>query len=90
MTLGDIPDRPNSTEALAEMWKSKFKAGARKMLDVLIEAGGEFLTREELGERSGIASSGGTFGDYLSQLRRARLIEEKGSAIAATKTFFEL
>ena len=87
-TVGDIPDRPNSTAELVGMWKSKFKAGVGKMLDVLTEAHPDFISREELGERSGFTASGGTFSDYLSQLRRARLIEESSGQVKAADSLF--
>jgi hypothetical protein len=86
--VGDIPERPNSTDELVGMWKSKFKAGVGRMLDVLVEAHPSMLTREDLGERSGFAASGGTFSDYLSQLRRARLIEESGGQVKAAESLF--
>lgn len=76
--VGDIPDRPHSTDALVHMWKAKFKAGVGRMLEALVERHPEAITREKLGEVTGISAAGGTFVDYLSQLRRARLIEEPG------------
>lgn len=88
MQVGDIPPLPDSTGELVGMWKSKFKAGVGRMLDVLVEAHPHALSREELGERSGFTAAGGTFGDYLSQLRRARLIEEHGSQVKAAESLF--
>lgn len=88
MLVGTIPDRPDSTEELVGMWKSKFKAGIGRMLDVLVEAHPHEMKREELGERSGFAASGGTFGEYLSALRRARLIEESGGQVKAAESLF--
>lgn len=87
-SVGDIPPRPDSTEELVGMWKSKFKAGVGKMLDTLVTAYPAWISRELLGERSGFTASGGTFGDYLSQLRRARLIEENGSNVKAADSLF--
>lgn len=88
MTVGDIPNRPDSTEALVGMWKSKFKAGVGRMLDVLVTHYPQAIPREVLGEESGFTSSGGTFGEYLSQLRRARLIEESGGHVRAAESLF--
>ena len=87
-SVGDIPDRPDSTEALVGMWKSKFKAGVGRMLDALVASFPEPLTREQLGEESGFAASGGTFSEYLSQLRRARLIDESGGLVRAAESLF--
>jgi hypothetical protein len=85
---GDIPERPNSTEELVGMWRSKLKSGVGRMLDVLVAEYPEALTREDLGEKSGFAASGGTFSDYLSQLRRARLIEESSGQVKAAESLF--
>jgi hypothetical protein len=86
--VGDIPPLPSSTDELLAMWRPKFKAGVGKMLDVLVENYPGYITREELGERSGYAASGGTFSDYLSQLRRARLIQESGNTVTAAESLF--
>lgn len=85
---GNVPPRPESTHELVEMWKGKFKAGVGKMLDVLVARYPEEISREDLGQESGFASSGGTFGEYLSYLRRARLIEEIGGKVRASIALF--
>jgi len=56
--------------------------GARRMLDVLVAAGGEFVGREDLAQAAGMTKSG-TFTTYLSDLRTARLvvIENRGVAV---------
>jgi hypothetical protein len=86
--VGDIPERPDSTEALVGMWKSKFKAGVGRMLDVVVAQYPNAITREQLGEESGFAATGGTFSDYLSQLRRARLIDEPSGQVKASDSLF--
>lgn len=88
--IGTVAARPESSEELIALWKSKFKAGVGRMLDALVEAYPEWLSREELGERAGFAAAGGTFSDYLSQLRRARLIEEQAGQVRAHQALMEL
>jgi hypothetical protein len=88
LNVGDIPDRPSTTEELVAMWRPKFKAGVGKMLDVLVENYPGYVEREVLGESSGYAASGGTFSDYLSQLRRAGLIQESGRSVKAAESLF--
>jgi hypothetical protein len=46
------------------------------------------LTRAELGERAEISSTSGTFGDYLSALRRNGLLDETGDRIRAGEALF--
>lgn len=85
-----FPVRPDSPDELIRLWKSKFKAGVGRMLDVLVAAYPEKITREELGEQSGFAAAGGTFSEYLSALRRARLIDETGGRVGAATSVMEV
>lgn len=89
--LGDaVPQGPKTTDELLAMWRSKLLAGERKMFDILVESYPEEITREELGKRSGFAHEGGTFGTYLSTLRRNHLaVVTKETAVAA-EALFEL
>jgi len=88
--VGSIQPRPESPAELAALWKSKFKAGVGKMLDALVNAYPAAMTREDLGEATGFTSSGGTFSEYLSQLRRAKLIEEGGGSVRAAASLMEI
>jgi len=87
---GDRPVAPTTTDELIEMWRGKLVAGERKMLDVLIEAHPNPVTKEELGEKSGYTSSGGTFGGYLSTLRKNALAIVEGEEVTASDALFEL
>lgn len=82
------PPPPQSTEEILEMWRSALRAGERKMLDELVAIYPAALTREELGARTGITSSGGTFGTYLGMLRRNGLIDVAGDQVRASETLF--
>lgn len=79
---------PASTEELLELWRGALKAGARSMLDLLVEAYPEGITREELAERAGYSLEGGTFQSYLSSLRRNGLAEVDGALVTASPTLF--
>lgn len=56
------------------MWRRKLSSGARGMLDALLEAYPDGLSRAELAERIEMELSGGAFRTYLSQLRTNGLI----------------
>jgi len=84
----DVPPRPQTTEELLDLWRGVLRAGERKMLDELVAIYPQVLTREELGERAGYTASGGTFGAYLSTLRRNRLVEVNGDTMRASETLF--
>ena len=85
---GDVDPLPTDHEELLRLWKPKFKAGVAKMLEVLAMVYPSPISREELGERSGYAISGGTFTDYLSQLRRNRLAIVEGDSVRASPALF--
>lgn len=77
-----------SPSELQEMWGRKLKAGARRMLDALMEIHPDGLTRAELAEASEITVGSGTFSDYLSSLRRNTLAEERGGVVYAGEALF--
>lgn len=74
--LGTQPAAPLTTKEIVAMYQERLKAGARRMLDELVNAWPDGLSREELGEKAVVTVSGGTFGDYLSVLRTNGLAVE--------------
>ena len=84
-----IPAAPQSTEEVLEVWKPKLRDGARRMLDALVQRGGEAITKEELGEMAGLQKSG-TFSAYLSDLKTARLavVNRDGTVSANRESLF--
>jgi hypothetical protein len=89
--FGTTPPRgPDGPQELLEMWRKKLLAGERKMLDVLVGIYPKPITRGELGERTGYAASGGTFGNYLGTLRRNALATVEGESVRAADTLFEM
>ena len=85
---GGTPARPQTTDEILETWRRALRAGERRMLDVLLEARPNRLTRAELGIRSGFESSGGTFGTYLGSLRRNGLVDVDGDQVRVSETLF--
>ena len=86
--VGDIPELPTDSHGLVEMWASKFKAGAAMMLRKVAEIYPREISKEELGEATGFSVSGGTFGSYLSVLRKNNLVEIEDQMVKASKTLF--
>ena len=83
-------DMPTTTEEVVALWKPKLKGvGAQRMLDVLVNYGGEPIPKETLFVEAGFTSekgSSGTFSTYLSRLRTARLARTfKDGTVAADK-----
>lgn len=79
---GDVPAQPRTPEEILQRWRGEFRAGAQRMLDIIVEAYPRSVFRNELSERAGI-EKGGTFSTYLGELKRAELIQERGDGLYA-------
>lgn len=84
----ELPDAPATTDEVVAMWRQHLKAGARRMLDVLVDAHPSGLTRDELGAAVEIEPSGGTFSTYLGMLRRNGLADVDGDTVTAGDALF--
>lgn len=82
--LGGRP-APMTAAELQDHYRSILRSGARSMLDALIESYPAPLTREDLGDAAGLATTGGTFSTYLSDLTRNGLAERTQNGIRATE-----
>lgn len=62
--------RPKSSGELVALWNgtSDFKRGVRAMLDRLLQTPTAWLNREQLAEAAGMETTGGSTGDYISEL----------------------
>ncbi len=78
---GEVPAAPVSHGEVMEMWQRNLRAGCYRMLEVVVEAGRDGITREDLAEQSEFTASGGTFGTYLGILRRNGLVEVWGDVV---------
>jgi len=85
---GDVQPIPTDHDALLNMWCSKFREGAAKMLREICRVHPSYITREELGENTNFITTGGTFGTYLSELRRNGLITMDGQGVRASEALF--
>lgn len=81
---------PMTHEQLRAMWDSKLKAGARRMLDLLIDAWPNGMTRADLAEKSGVKERTGTFSDYLRSLVDNGLATRKSGQLLASPSLFML
>lgn len=82
--LGGQP-APMTASELQQHYRTVLRAGATKMLDALIEAHPNGLSREELGAAADIAITGGTFSTYLGDLTRNGLAERVDGQVVATE-----
>lgn len=87
-TAGIEPGAPVTAAEIREQWRAALKAGARVMLDHLLDAHPASLSRAELAQAAGLEQNGGTFGSYLSSLRSNGLAEVNGAQVRAADVFF--
>lgn len=84
----DATEVPASTEETLERWRQVLKAGARTMLDLLVQTYPAGWSRADLAAEAELEPSGGTFGTYLSTLRRNGLADVTGDRVTASDTLF--
>jgi hypothetical protein len=85
--VGDYEPLPTGSALLAYWIEQLGQSGAAKMLSVLGSEYPNALSRDELGERTGIAVAGGTFRTYLGKLKTLELVEGKGELRASADLF---
>lgn len=83
-----LPSTPLDSQAVQDQWRKVLKAGARTMLDALVDAWPDPMTRTELAAAAGLEPSGGTFGTYLGTLRRNGLATIDGEQVRASEILF--
>jgi uncharacterized protein len=79
---------PQTTDEVIQMWRSSLRAGERKLLDILVEAYPESISKDELAERAELTANSGTFGAYLGTLRRNGLAQVRDGQIHAGEALF--
>lgn len=66
------PVLPSDQESLFVLWSNKLGAGPRKMLRAILDNPG--LTLDDLGDATNFTNGGGTFGNYIRELKRLELV----------------
>ena len=75
-------------EKTLELWKSKLKPGAQRMFAVLADIYPRPLSKKELGMKTGLSPTSGTFGKYYRLLKDNDLIAVSGQHITVSETLF--
>jgi hypothetical protein len=86
--IAAVPDaEPLPTgEALREHWMRQLPEGERKLLEVLIEAYPEAVSREDLSDRTGLARS--TRDRYLQYMSNKMIVNANRGEVRASETLF--
>lgn len=82
------PITPPTLAQLHERIRAILDGPGRKIIDVVIEAGGGAISTEDVGRASGYEPSGGSFGTYLSRLSGLGLIRRARGMIEPTEVLF--
>lgn len=86
--LGRSVRAPATHEEMMARWRQSLRSGNYRMLEAVVEAGAQGLSRDELAGRLDMTASGGTFGTYLSVLRRNGLVDERSGLVVATEVLW--
>ena len=78
----NVPDCPQTAQDILAVWHKEFRAGGQRMLDIIVDAYPDSVSRQQLAEESGI-TAGGTFSTYLNELKRAELVDESRDGLRA-------
>lgn len=81
--IGGAPD-PMTAEELQQHYRTILRAGAVRMLDVIMESYPAPVDRETLGEKIEMSTASGTFSTYLGELVRNGLAERVDGGLVAT------
>lgn len=85
---GVYPREPQTQEQLITMWRENLQGGARRMFDVLVSIYPANKTRGDLALEAEMSSTSGSFGSYLSMMKRNGLIEVVGAEVKASDNLF--
>jgi uncharacterized protein len=87
--LGDkVPAAPTSHDEAMALWRKALRSGAFAMLEAIVAAGRDGISRDDVAAAVGMTASGGTFTTYLGDLRRNGLITEQHKRCTANDILF--
>jgi hypothetical protein len=85
---GVVPHAPSSPAEVQAMWLSKLPAYEASLLRVLLDEGGNTLSREELSERSGRSLSSSMFSPAIRTLLDMGLVQVSDQDLGASEDLF--
>lgn len=85
---GAYPQEPQTQEQTIAMWRENLQGGARRMFDILVSVYPASKAKQDLGFEAEMSPTSGSFGTYLSMLKRNGLIEVAGGDVKASDNLF--
>lgn len=86
MSFANVSEFP-SGDKLLELWCSKFREGAAKILRLVYER--QSISKDEIAAETNFSVYGGTFNTYIGELKRNNLILVEGNQIKIAEEFFQ-
>lgn len=83
-----IRSEPMTSGEIVATFSPKLKAGAKRMLELLVDAYPSNISKKELAEQAEVNIESGTFYGYLSSLRSNGLVEDDKGTARASPTLF--
>lgn len=81
--IGELGSAASTPDEVRQLLLPRFRAGARRMLQAIIDADERGLSRDELAEAAGMEVTSGTFNTYLGELRSNGLVSTDSGVIVA-------
>jgi uncharacterized protein len=85
---GAHPQAPQTQEQIIAMWRESLPGGAQRMFDILVSIYPASKTKQDLALEAEMSPTSGSFGTYLSMLKRNGLIEVTGANVKASDNLF--
>lgn len=79
---------PVDHDEAMEFWKAKITSGESKLLSVIVDAGEDGISREDIGLEAAYSLKGSTFQEYLRGLKRCGLAIERDGVYVAGDILF--
>lgn len=87
--VGELPDTPPNPQAVFEMWRSALPTYERDLLDSLVAAYPNGLTRQELSDQTGRSLTSSAFKAAISTLAKNGLAEMRAGEVRASDDLCE-
>jgi hypothetical protein len=87
---GQFGDTPRSLQAIADLFRKSLRAGAWRMLEVLLANPKDRIVRAALAEAAGMSPDSGTFTTYLGNLKSTGLVSATRSDVGIAYDMLEL
>ncbi len=85
--LGENYERLPTGEALQEWWLQRLPEGESKILKLLLDRGGQAVSRDEISDATGYKRA--TRNTYLQRLGSKRLVDVTGDGVKASRHLFD-